>query len=425
MFREAFAFNQDISTKPATNAWDTGMVEDMGFMFDDATVFDQPIGNWDTSLVDDMRVMFRDAIAFNQDLNDWETGNVERMDQMFLRANMFDGVVGDWDTSMVENMSNMFRDTPFNQDISDWDTGMVTTMVNMFRDATAFDQDLGDWDVTSLTIATNMFLRATLSTSNYDSLLIGWDNQVLLNNVRFHGGFSTYCLGEAARENMINVEGWTISDAGIECPNEPPTDIQIDTANTDSVDENSATATTIGALTTTDPDVGDSHTYSLGCDTPGADDALFQISGANLQTNSVFDFETPTDADTDGVYEVCIRSTDDGDPAESYDEIITITINNQQPNLVIDKQAGEDEPMVGQTITFTISISNLGPDIATAVSIIDIVPAGFSYVSGSIDGGDANDDSSPTGTGLNWIINSLSSSDPNVDLTFDAVVISP
>ncbi len=425
MFSEAFAFNQDISYKPGSGAWDTGMVTDMRNMFDEATAFNQPVGNWDTSQVQDMRHMFRDAIIFNQVLTDWDTAKVTRMEQMFYRASAFDSDIGDWDTGMVENMSNMFRLTPFNQDISGWDTAMVETMVNMFRDAPDFDQDLGSWDVTALNNATNMFLRATLSTSNYDSLLIGWNNQVLLNSVRFHGGFSTYCLGEAARDNMINIDGWTINDAGLECPNEPPTDIQIDTANVDSIDENSVTGSTIGTLTTTDPDVGDGHTYSIGCDTAGADDALFQISGTNLQTNSVFDFENPTDANTDRVYEVCIRSTDDGDPAQSYDEIITITINNQQPNLLIDKQASEGEPIVGQTITFTISVSNLGPDTATDVSILDVVPGGFTYVLGSINGGDSNNDSRPAGTGLNWVINSLSLSDSSIDLTFDAVVNPP
>ena len=427
MFAEAFAFNQDISFKPATGAWDTGMVLDMRNMFQDASVFDQPIGNWDTSLVENMQNMFQNAITFNQDLNDWETGNVALMQQMFWGASTFDGDISDWDTAMVVNMNNMFRDTPFNQDISGWDTGLVENMTNMFRDATAFDQDLGNWDVTSLLLATNMFRGATLSTDNYDSLLIGWDMQDLENGVGFHGGFSQYCLGESARDNMTDPGGadWNIVDGGLSCPNAAPTDIQIDLANTDSVDENAASGTTVGALTTIDADTDDTHTYSLACDTAGADDSLFQISGSNLQTNAVFDFEAPSDANTDGTYEVCIRTTDDGDPAESYDEVITISINNQPPNLVLDKQTSEEEPLVGQTITFTISVSNLGPDIATAVSILDVVPAGFSYVSGSIEGGDTNDDSSPAGTGLNWVINSLTSTAPAIDLTFDAIVNAP
>ncbi len=425
MFADAFAFNQNISYKPVTGSWNTSMVIDMRNMFDDATAFNQPIGNWDTSQVEDMRHMFRDAVAFNQDLNDWETGKVIRMEQMFYRANVFDGDVSDWNTGMVENMSNMFRLTPFNQDISGWNTGMVETMVNMFRDAPEFDQDLGGWDVALLNNATNMFLRATLSTGNYDSLLIGWDNQVLLGDVRFHGGFSTYCLGENARDNMINVDSWAISDAGIECPNAPPTDIQVDAANTDSVDENSVTGSTIGTLTTTDADVGDTHTYTLACDIVGADDALFQISGANLQTNAVFDFENPSDANADGTYEVCVRTTDDGSPAENYDELLTITINNQKPNLVIMKDVSDEEPQVGQTVTFTLTVSNSGPDTATSISITDIVPSGFTYTEGSISGGDSNDDSSPIGTGLNWTISTMSPVDAPIDLSFTALVNNP
>ncbi len=44
------------------------------------------------------------------------------------------------------------------------------------------------------------------------------------------------------------------------------------------------------------------------------------------------------------------------------------------------------------------------------------------YGTRSLAGGDSNNDSSPAGTGLNWIINSITASDPVVDLTFDAVV---
>jgi len=60
----------------------------------------------------------------------------------------------------------------------------------------------------------NMFLNATLSTANYDALLMGWDAQPLQVGVNFHGGNSTYCLGEAARTNMIDNDGWIITDAG-------------------------------------------------------------------------------------------------------------------------------------------------------------------------------------------------------------------
>ena len=64
-----------------------------------------------------------------------------------------------------------------------------------------------------------MFLSATLSTTNYDALLEGWNDLVLQSSVYFHGGSSQYTCGsaaETARTNMISVSGdnWTITDGG-------------------------------------------------------------------------------------------------------------------------------------------------------------------------------------------------------------------
>ncbi|VAW44404.1 hypothetical protein MNBD_GAMMA03-861, partial [hydrothermal vent metagenome] len=60
------------------------------------------------------------------------------------------------------------------------------------------------------------FLNTTLSTVNYDALLIGWDAQALQAGVDFHGGNANFCLGEAARTNMIDNDGWMIADAGLD-----------------------------------------------------------------------------------------------------------------------------------------------------------------------------------------------------------------
>jgi len=63
----------------------------------------------------------------------------------------------------------------------------------------------------------SMFYNCTLSTPNYDALLVGWDAQVLQPNVSFHAGNSKYSSGSAAdtaRTNMINSDGWSITDGG-------------------------------------------------------------------------------------------------------------------------------------------------------------------------------------------------------------------
>jgi len=66
----------------------------------------------------------------------------------------------------------------------------------------------------------SMFLNVTLSTANYDALLIGWATQPLANNVFFTGGNSKYCAGAAARQSITNTYGWTITDGGILNPAE-------------------------------------------------------------------------------------------------------------------------------------------------------------------------------------------------------------
>ena len=110
----------------------------------------------------------------------------------------------------------MFRNNvAFNQDISNWDVSAVTNMSNMFDGASAFNQDLNLWDVTSVTNMSSMFNSITLSTANYDALLIGWSAQNVQSNIVFGGGNSQYSsTSQTARDNLIQTFGWTVTDGG-------------------------------------------------------------------------------------------------------------------------------------------------------------------------------------------------------------------
>ncbi len=219
MFQYADAFNQHIS------AWNTAAVTNMSSMFKNADAFNQDISAWNTGAVTTMQLMFYYADAFNNGgvaLNWSNTAAMLNMQGMFAYAIAFNQNISAWDTSAVTDMKWMFFSaTAFNQDISAWNTSAVTTMYSMFESATAFNQDISAWDVSGVTTMNGMFISVTLSTVNYDALLIAWDALELNDNINFHAGNSKYSTGSAstARASIISTDSWTITDGGTETTN--------------------------------------------------------------------------------------------------------------------------------------------------------------------------------------------------------------
>jgi len=211
MFNSTKAFNQDL------NSWDVSKVTTMNSMFGGAEVFNQDISGWDVSSVLDMGSMFSGAEVFNQDISGWVVSSVADMNYMFSYAALFNQDISGWDVSSVADMANMFDHAyVFNQDISSWDVSSVTDMKRMFRDATLFEQDIGGWVITAVADMAYMFDGVTLSTANYDALLIGWEGQAVQDNVSFDGGDSKYSAGAAAtaRQALIDDHTWAITDGG-------------------------------------------------------------------------------------------------------------------------------------------------------------------------------------------------------------------
>ena len=85
--------------------------------------------------------------------------------------------------------------------------------------------------------------------------------------------------------------------------NSAPTDISLSST---SVNENVAANTTVGTFSTTDPDAGDTFTYTLVAGTGSTHNASFNISGSSLRISSSPDFETQNS------YSIRVRSTDAG-----------------------------------------------------------------------------------------------------------------
>lgn len=165
MFRNAFAFNSDISH------WDVSNISTMSGLFMQATAFNQPLENWDVSHVENMEMMFYNASSFNQSLESWDVSNVSNMSYMFHSANSFNQPLESWDVSNVENMSYMFRVTrSFNQPLGKWNVSNVEDMSFMFEGTLEFNQSLEDWDVSSVKSMHYMF-RGTRA---FDQSLGAW-----------------------------------------------------------------------------------------------------------------------------------------------------------------------------------------------------------------------------------------------------------
>ena len=111
--------------------------------------------------------------------------------------------------------------------------------------------------------------------------------------------------------------------------NENPTDLSL---SNNSVAENSPLNTLIGNFNTTDPDTGNTFTYSLVTGIGSTDNSLFTIDGNQLKTNTPLNYETKNN------YSIRVKTTDQG--GLSYEKQLTVNVTNiPEQRISIDKNA--------------------------------------------------------------------------------------
>jgi surface protein len=241
MFSGASSFNQDLSS------WDVTNVNNMSRMFRNTVSFNKDISSWNVSNVNDMSFMFAYASSFDKNIGDWNISNVNIINGMFeeitLSTENYEGILNGWASlgSLQNNMNfdggnsqycdasgrdiltntynwtisdgtqeciltddnihlavntwildPSFAEPVYGGHISEWDVSLVTNMSELFKDKTTFNSDICAWDVSNVTTMNNMFQSVTLSTANYDSLLLGWDALALQSGVSFHAGNSIF-----------------------------------------------------------------------------------------------------------------------------------------------------------------------------------------------------------------------------------------
>ncbi|MFM8572374.1 MAG: cadherin repeat domain-containing protein, partial [Pirellula sp.] len=146
--------------------------------------------------------------------------------------------------------------------------------------------------------------------------------------------------------------------------NETPTSIILSRTT---VAENVPIGTTVGSLSTVDPDAGDSFVYALVPGTGSTDNAKFVLIGNRLQTAATVDFESQPS------YSVRIRSTDAGGLSlESVFNIVVTNVNEAPTAINLTQNAFENQPIsipIGQ-------LSAIDPDAGDTVSFTKVSGAG-------------------------------------------------
>jgi uncharacterized delta-60 repeat protein len=148
-------------------------------------------------------------------------------------------------------------------------------------------------------------------------------------------------------------------------PNEAPTDI---TLSASAINENVAANSTVGSLDSTDPNNGNTFTYSLVAGTGDTDNGSFTISGSSLRITSSPNYEAK------GSYSVRVRTTDQG--GLIFDKAFTITINdlNEAPtDLALSASSINENVVANSTVG---SLSSTDPDLGNTFTYVLVTGTG-------------------------------------------------
>ncbi len=102
------------------------------------------------------------------------------------------------------------------------------------------------------------------------------------------------------------------------------------------------------------------------------------------------------------------------DPVMGNNSSTVTPVPIPQTDLVVTKTVNNPTPIMGNNVTFTITAKNNGPSDATGVSIADILPAGYTFVSATTTAG-------TSWTSPNWTIGNLANG-ATATLTITATV---
>lgn len=123
-----------------------------------------------------------------------------------------------WGNMKWTTMNNAFNGcSNFNISAIDApDLSICTDMSFTFSNCNKINSNINNWNVSNIVLFTDFMLGVTMSTANYDALLVAWNGLDLANNLTVNFGSSKYTtVGQAAKNQIISDDGWTFIDGGL------------------------------------------------------------------------------------------------------------------------------------------------------------------------------------------------------------------
>ena len=124
-----------------------------------------------------------------------------------------------------------------------------------------------------------------------------------------------------------------------------------------------AAGVTVGILSATDPDSGETFTYSIS----GTDKDSFELSGTTLKLKD----SVSADFETDASYSITLTATDSADNTVSKDYTITVTDVNEEATLVLGNTTISENSIGGSVGTITITDPDIGSNNTLSISGTD------------------------------------------------------
>ncbi|GEM_PF-1599657 len=175
---------------------------------------------------------------------------------------------------------------------------------------------------------------------------------------------STVSYTVTAEAGNMQTWGVTIAETNL-----APTDISLDNAT---INENSTSGSTVGTLSSTDPNTGDNHSYMLVTGEGDDDNVSFTIDGEELKTNAVFDFETKN------AYSIRVQSDDNnGGTFEKELQVTVLNVPEAPTDIALDNSSLPENNAINDVVGL---LSTTDPDAGEAYT--------YTLVSGT--GGDDN-----------------------------------